>query len=502
MNYAMIIRILGWMLIFEAGFMAPSALVAAVYREGSVIWLFASMAACLIVGLLMKVLSRPKHHRIYAREGAVICAMVWFLYSIFGALPFRLSGYIPNMIDAIFETASGFTTTGASILADVEVLPHWLIFWRSFTHWIGGMGILVFVMAIIPLASGGSTMYLMKAESPGPSVKKMVPKTSQTAGLLYKMYFFLTVLQLLILILGRMPVFDAFCITFGTAGTGGFGILNSSCADYTIFQQVVITIFMILFGTNFSVFYLIMTGHIKEVPKVSEAMTYYGIIGAAIALISINIHGSYTNIGLAIKDAAFQVGSIITTTGYSTTDFDLWPAFSKWILILLMFIGACAGSTGGGMKVSRIQVAVKAILKELDSAIHPNDVRKIRYDGKVLEHSVLRGINVFITAYFLVLGLSVLLISVDNFGLETNFSAVAATLNNIGPGLAGVGPTSNYGGYGPFATCVLIFDMIAGRLEILPVLVLLSPHTWGEGHVLRKVRTDRRAKGQEDEWMI
>lgn len=499
MNYAMIFRIMGWMLMFEAGFMAPSAIVAALYGEKSVVWLFVSMGIVFAAGLIMKLISRPRHHRIYAREGAVICSLVWFLYSIFGALPFRLSGYVKNMIDAIFETASGFTTTGASILTDVEALPHWLLFWRSFTHWVGGMGILVFVMAIIPLAAGGSAMYLMKAESPGPSVKKMVPKTSQTASLLYKMYIFLTALQLILLILARMPVFDAFCITFGTAGTGGFGILNSSCTDYTVLQQVIITVFMILFGTNFSVFYLIMTGHIKEVPKVSEAMTYYGIIGVAIALITVNIHGSYTNIGLAIKDAAFQVGSIITTTGYSTTNFNVWPAFSKWILILLMFIGACAGSTGGGIKVSRIQVVAKAIVKELDSAIHPNDVRKIRYDGKTLDHAVLRGINVFITAYFIVFGLSVLLISVDNFGLETNFSAVAATLNNIGPGLGGVGPASNYSGYGAFSTCVLIFDMIAGRLEILPVLVMLSPHTWSEGHAFG--RREKESVRSEDDLM-
>lgn len=483
MNYGMIFRIMGWMLIFEAGFMAPSALVAALYREKSVFFLFLSMGITCGIGLIMRLVSRPRHKRIYAREGAVICALVWFLYSFFGALPFRLSGYIPNMFDAIFETASGFTTTGASILTDVEALPHWLLFWRSFTHWVGGMGILVLVLAVIPLAAGGSAMYLMKAESPGPSVKKMVPKTSQTAGLLYKMYLVLTLLQLLCLILARMPLFDAFCITFGTAGTGGFGVVNASCADYTIAQQVIITVFMILFGTNFSVFYLIMTGRIKEVPKVSEAMTYYGIIGGAILLITVNIRGAYTNFGLALKDAAFQVGSIITTTGYSTTDFNVWPAFAKWILILLMFVGACAGSTGGGIKVSRVQVVVKAILKELDSAIHPNDVRKIRYDGKVLDHAVLRGINVFITAYFLVFGLSVLLISIDNFGLETNFSAVAATLNNIGPGLGGVGPASNYSGYGTLSTCVLIFDMIAGRLEILPVLILLSPHTWREGRL-------------------
>ena len=483
MNFPMISRILGWMMVFEAGFMAPSGIIAGIYKEPDVIWLGVSMAICLAVGAAFILLSRPKSRRIYAREGAVICALVWFLYSFFGGLPFVFSGYVPSLVDAMFETASGFTTTGASIIKDVEALPHWLLWWRSFTHWVGGMGILVFVMAIIPLASGGSAMFLMRAESPGPSVKKLVPKTSQTAGLLYKMYFGLTIAQLLFLFAGKMPWFDAFCITFGSAGTGGFSVLNTGCATYTIYQQVVITVFMILFGTNFSVYYLIISGHIKEVPKVSEAVTYYAIIAVAIGLITFNIRGDYSSTAIALKDAAFQVGSIITTTGYSTTDFNLWPSFSKWILVLLMFIGACAGSTGGGIKVSRVQVAFKTIVKELDTAIHPNNVRKIKYDGKPLAHAVLRGINVFIVAYFMVFGLSVLLVSIDGFDMETNFTAVAATLNNIGPGLSKVGPASNFSCYGPFATGVLIFDMIAGRLEILPVLILFSVHTWRDGDV-------------------
>ncbi len=502
MNFAMIFRILGWMLMFEAAFMAPSGIVAAIYKEGDVVWLLVSMAICLAVGAVMVLVSRPKVKRIYAREGSVICALVWFLYSFFGALPFRLSGYIPDMFDAVFETASGFTTTGASILSDVEALPHWLLFWRSFTHWVGGMGILVFVMAVIPLAAGGSTMFLMKAESPGPSVKKMVPKAGQTAGILYKMYFALTAIEAIILLILQMPLFDTLCLTFGTAGTGGFAVLNSGLANYPISQQVVITIFMILFGTNFSVYYMIITGHIKDVPKVSEVMTYFSIIGVAIALITISVQHLYPNIGLAIKDAAFQVGSIITTTGYSTADFDLWPSFSKWVLVLLMFCGACAGSTGGGMKVSRIQVAVKTIIKELDNAIHPNNVRKIKYDGKPLEHSVLRGINVFIVTYFLVMAVSILLISVDNFDLETNFTAVAATLNNIGPGLSKVGPTLNYSGYSAFSTCVLIFDMIAGRLEILPVLVLLSWHTWKDGDLFSRPSRSRHRANKSDEALL
>lgn len=502
MNFAMIFRILGWMMMFEAAFMAPSGIAALVYRERAGLWFAISMMICLAAGGIMVLLSRPKVRRIYAREGSVICALVWFLYSIFGALPFWLSGAIPDLFDAVFETASGFTTTGASILPDVEALPHCLLFWRSFTHWIGGMGILVFVMAIIPLAAGGSTMFLMKAESPGPSVKKMVPKAGQTASILYRMYFVLTAMELVLLVVFRMPVFDALCLTFGTAGTGGFAVLNSGLASYTIAQQVIITVFMILFGTNFSAYYLVMTGRFREIPKISEVVTYYGIITAAIIMITINVQGMYSNVGIALKDAAFQVGSIITTTGYSTTDFNLWPAFSKWILVLLMFCGACAGSTGGGMKVSRIQVAVKTVIKELDNAIHPNNVRKIKYDGKVLEHSVLRGINVFIVAYFMTMAASILLITFDNFDLETNFTAVVATLNNIGPGLAKVGPTANYSGYSAFSTCVLIFDMIAGRLEILPVLVLFSVHTWREGSLFSGRGKTRHRAGEEDEALL
>ncbi len=502
MNFAMIFRILGWMLMFEAAFMAPSGVVAAIYHEGDVVWLICSMGICLAAGSVMVLVSRPKNKRIYAREGSVICALVWFLYSIFGAFPFFLAGYITDFIDAVFETASGFTTTGASILSDVEALPHWLLFWRSFTHWVGGMGILVFVMAIIPLAAGGSTMYLMKAESPGPSVKKMVPKAGQTAGILYKMYIGLTAIEAVLLLILGMPLFDSLCLTFGTAGTGGFAVLNSGLATYPISQQVVITIFMILFGTNFSVYYMIITGHIKDVPKVSEVMTYFSIIGVAIALITVTISHLYPSRLLALKDAAFQVASIITTTGYSTTDFELWPHFSKWVLVLLMFCGACAGSTGGGIKVSRIQVAVKTVIKELDNAIHPNNIRKIKYDGKPLEHSVLRGINVFIMAYFLMMALSILLISIDDFDLETNFTAVAATLNNIGPGLEKVGPTMNYSGYSGFSTCILIFDMIAGRLEILPVLILFSVHTWKDGDLFSRRGRNMKRMRREDEALL
>lgn len=476
MNYRMIIYILGWILNFEGIFLVPSILTALVYQEKAGFSILAAAVLCLLLGLI-GVHKKPKKTQIYAREGFVIVALSWFLLSTFGALPFWISGYIPSFVDAVFETASGFTTTGASILTDVEALPNCLIFWRSFTHWIGGMGVLVFVIAVLPLA-GGSNMYLMKAESPGPSVKKLVPKVKKTAITLYGLYLLLTVIQILFLLAGRMPVFDALTITFGTAGTGGFGIKNDSMAGYSAYIQVVVTIFMILFGINFNLYYLIYKRRFKEIRYCTEVFVYLGVIAAAIGLITWNISGMYRHLGTACKDAAFQVGSIITTTGYSTTDFDLWPSFSKTILVVLMFIGACAGSTGGGIKVSRIVIIFKTVAKELDYIVHPNNVRKIKVEGKQLEHTVLRSTNVFIMAYLFVFVLSLLVISLDNFDFTTNFTAVAATLNNIGPGLAGVGPMSNFGAYSPLSKIVLTFDMIAGRLELFPVLILFFWRTW------------------------
>ncbi len=476
MNYGMIVFVLGWVLVMEALLMVPSFAVALIYQERSGIYLLITMAVCLAIGLIVTRF-KPKRKQLYAREGYVIVAFAWFVLSVFGALPFRISGYIPNMIDAIFETASGFTTTGASILTDVEALPHCLLFWRSFTHWVGGMGVLVFLIAILPMA-GGSDMYLMKAESPGPSVKKLVPKVKSTATMLYKMYVVITVAEMALLLISRMPLFDALTISFGTAGTGGFGVLNASCGAYTTLQQVIITIFMILFGVNFSAYYLLWKRRGKEALHMSEVRTYLIIIAVAIVLITANISSMYTHVGTALKDAAFQVGSIITTTGFSTADFDLWPTFSKTILVLLMFVGACAGSTGGGIKVSRVIIMMKSLTKELDYAVHPNSVRKIKVDGKQLEHAVLRSTNVFLAAYIFLFVGSLLIVSLDNFDLVTSFTAVAATINNIGPGLSIVGPTSNYSALSLLSKSVLIFDMIAGRLEIIPVLVLFSYKTW------------------------
>ena len=358
-------------------------------------------------------------------------------------------------------------------------MPHCLLFWRSFTHWIGGMGVLVFVMAVLPLA-GGTNMYMMKAESPGPSVGKLVPRVKSTAVLLYGMYIGLSLLQLVFLLLGRMPLFDAITTMFGTAGTGGFGIRNDSIASYSPYLQWVITIFMILFGVNFNVYYLILKKRLKSAAASTEVRVYFVIILTAILLITVNISGLFPDIWTALRHAAFQVGSVITTTGFATTDFNLWPSFSQSILVLLMFIGACAGSTGGGIKVSRIVVLFKSVQKELDVIVHPHNVKKLKMDGRVIEHTVVRSINVFIASYLMVFALSVLLISLDNFDFTTNFTAVAATINNIGPGLGMVGPTGNFSQFSGFSKLVLTFDMLAGRLELFPLLIVFAKNTWSK----------------------
>ena len=388
-----------------------------------------------------------------------------------------ISGSIPNPIDAMFETVSGFTTTGASILSDVEALSHCMLLWRSFTHWIGGMGVLVFILCLLPL-TGGYHMNLMKAESPGPSVSKLVPKVQSTAKILYTIYLILTVLQMILLLLGRMPLFDTVCLTFGTAGTGGFGIRNDSIAGYSTYNQIVITVFMILFGVNFNVYYLLLTKKVVQAAKSEEVRYYFGIIAVAIIAIAINTKGMYTSFGRAFQQAAFQVGSIITTTGYATTNFNVWPVLSKTILVMLMFIGACAGSTGGGIKVSRLMILCKSARKELQLYLHPNAVKKIKMDEKAIPHEVVRATNMFLFVYILIFVVSLLVISLDNFDMVSNFTAISATLNNIGPGLGAVGPTGNFGCYSYLSKVVMIFDMLAGRLEIFPLLLLFKRDTW------------------------
>lgn len=476
MNYRVILHTLGWVLNIEAAAMVLPLVCSLLYGEAPMAKIFlVCIAICLFIGVLLTVKPLTKKS-MYAKEGFVCVALSWIVLSIFGALPFVFSG-TANIVDSIFETVSGFSTTGASILSDVEVLPKGLLMWRSFTHWLGGMGVLVFLVAILPLA-GGSNLHLVKAESPGPSVGKLVPKIRSTAKILYLMYLVLTAIQLVLMLIGGLNLFDALTLTFGTAGTGGFAILNSGCAAYSPYIQIVITVFMILFGINFSLYYLLLLGKIRDVLRSEELHAYLGIILVSIVIIVLNCKDMYQNIGEAIRHTAFQVGAVITTTGFSTTDFDLWPSLSKTIMILLMFSGAMAGSTGGGIKVSRILILIKSIKKEIFSTVHPNATKKVSIDGRPVEHEVVRGINAYMAAYVIIFAASVLLISIDNFDPTTNFTAVLSAMNNIGPGLAEVGPTRNFSIFSDFSTLVLTADMLIGRLEIFPFLVLFAPSTW------------------------
>ena len=477
MNYSMIFFIIGWVFIIEAALMAPSALVALLYSERS-IWAFAAaIGLCLLLGVPL-VRKQPANKVFYAKEGCVTVALSWIVMSLMGALPFVFSGVIPSIVDAMFETVSGFTTTGASILKDVEVLPRCMLFWRSFTHWIGGMGVLVFLLCLLPMSGGGYSMNLMKAESPGPSVSKLVPKVRSTAKLLYGLYVALSLLELTLLLLGSMPLFDALCTTFGTAGTGGFGIKNSSIGEYSAYIQSIVTIFMILFGINFNVYFLLYMRKPKEALRCEEAGWYLAIIAASTLIITVFIRNSFPDLATAFRHAAFQVGSIITTTGFSTVDFNVWPAVPRAILVLLMFIGACAGSTGGGIKVSRIVLLFRTMTREIGQIIHPHMVKKLKFEGRVVGQEVLRSVNAFMVAYVLIFAVSTLFVCLDGFDLVTSFTSVAATLNNIGPGLEFVGPASNFSCFSDLSKIVLIFDMLAGRLEIFPLLVLFFRDTW------------------------
>ena len=475
MNFRMITNILGWILIFEAGFMAVPTLTALIYSE-SVVWAYLiTIAICLLLGFAL-VWKKPRNKTLYSREGFVIVSLSWIVLSIFGALPLYISGETPTYIDALFETVSGFTTTGASIISDVEAISHASLTWRSFTHWVGGMGVLVFIMAFVPL-SGGNNLHIMKAESPGPSVSKLVPRVKTTAMILYLIYIALTLIEFTLLLCGGMSIFEALNTAFATAGTGGFGVKSTSLASYSSYIQIVVTVFMLLFSINFASFYLILLGRFKEA-FTTEVVTFLGIVVSAITVITLNARGFFDTIGDAIKHVAFTVASIISTTGFATVDFDKWPALSKACLLLLMFIGACAGSTGGGLKVSRVIIGVKSIAKELYLLVHPKQVKKVTIDKVPVESEVVRATNVYMVCYIIVFAVSVLLVSIENYGLVTNFTAVAATINNIGPGLELVGPTANFAFFSPFTKIVLIFDMIAGRLELFPMLVLFFPGTW------------------------
>lgn len=476
MNVATIAYILGWILNIEAVLLCIPFAVGWLYHEPECISFIGTALLCVVLGVILT-RKKPKDPVFYSRDSFVTVALSWILLSFFGSIPFVWNGDIPNMVDALFETISGFTTTGASILNDIESLSHCSLLWRSFTHWIGGMGILVFLLAVLPM-TGGSRMHLMRAESPGPSVGKLVPKVRYTAMILYALYIGLTVLQTVLLLLAHMPAFEAVTTALGTAGTGGFAVKNNSMMGYSPTIQWIITVFMILFGVNFNVFFLLMLGKWKQAVKNEEVRAYLGIIALATLIIFINAYQHTMSALDNLRHAMFQVAAIITTTGFATVDFQLWPNASKTVVVILMFIGACAGSTGGGIKVIRIQIAAKTIKKELATYLSPREVHKVKMNGKVVEHEVVRAVNVFLVTYAAIFALSTFLLSLEGYDLITNFTSVATMINNVGPGLELVGPTSNFSFWSPFSKFVLMFDMLAGRLELFPMIMLIYPDTW------------------------
>lgn len=473
----MVAYILGVLLLIEAFLLIFPLITAFIYSE-PVMPFLASIGILGLVGGLLRLIGRTKNKTIYAREGFLIVSLGWILLSAMGALPFFISGEIPNYIDALFETTSGFTTTGSSILTNVEALSKSLIFWRSFTHWVGGMGVLVFIMATIPLAGGGGNIHLLKAESPGPEVSKLVPKAKHTALILYLIYFVMTVVLVAIMLLDGNSLFDSLTLSFGTAGTGGFGIKNDSMASYSASTQTIITIGMAAFGVNFNCYYYLINKRFKECFGNEELKYYLLIMVGAILFITFNSKSMYSNIGESLHHAAFQVSSVMTTTGYTTVNYDFWPSFSKTIMLGVMCVGACAGSTGGGIKVSRIVIMARYAKNEVLKAIHPNKVTQIRFNGRVIDNETIRGINAYIIIYIAVFAVSLLIVSLDNKDMVSNISGVIATLNNIGPGLESVGATGNFASFSALSKCVFIFDMIAGRLELFPIMMLFYPRSW------------------------
>ena len=475
MNYSMIRYTLGWILRFEAMFLLLPLGAAIYYGEEYVLSYIIAIAITLLAGIPLA-LNKPKNSAIYAKDGFVIVALSWIVLSLFGSTPFLLTGATSSFINALFETVSGFTTTGASIFATVEDLPRSLLLWRSFTHWVGGMGVLVFVMAFLPLG-GGQNLHIMRAETTGPAVSKLVPRVKNTAIILYIIYFAMTLIMLISLLVSGMDAFDAINTAFSTAGTGGFGFKNDSFASSTATQQIIVTVFMLLFSVNFNSYYLVMKVKLRDAVN-TEVISFFVIVILAIAIITVDIRDAFESVWEALRHVAFTVSSIISTTGFATVDFNLWPSLSKSVLVIIMFIGACAGSTGGGIKVSRILILIKGVGREISTLIHPRQVKKITLDNHPVEHEVIRSVNAYIACYFLIFSASLILISFDKFDLVTTFTSVTATINNIGPGLGDIGPTSNYFEFTTFSKLVLIFDMLAGRLELFPMLLLFSPSTW------------------------
>ena len=481
MNYKMMGRFLAQILSLEGALMLPAAAISLYCGDMPAVKGFlVSIAAALLIALILFRICRGAPSAFYAKEGFVCVAASWIMLSLVGCLPFWLSGEIPRFVDAFFEIVSGFTTTGASVVPVVEELSKGILYWRSFSHWVGGMGVLVFLLAIAPGGERGTgfTMHLLRAESPGPDVGKLVPKMRKTAGILYIIYCVLTVVDVVFLLAGGMDLFEAVCHAFGTAGTGGFGIKNDSYGSYSPYLQNVTTVFMILFGINFSCYYLLLIKQWKNVWKDEELRTYVGIILGSIVLIALNTRGMYATLEETVRHAAFQVGSIITTTGYATTDFDLWPSFSKTILLCLMVIGASAGSTGGGLKVGRLLLLLKGTRRNIHRMLNPRKVELVRNNGSVVGEQILENTNAYLSAYVIILFLIFAVISLDGFSVGTNFSAALCTFNNIGPGLEAVGPTCNFSQYSDLSKLVLSWGMLAGRLEIFPMLILFSRGTW------------------------
>ena len=479
MNYKMMGKFIAQILLVEAIFMLPAGFISLGYGEYNAMWsFFATIGITAAVSAGLFLLCKGAPSAFYAKDGLVCVGISWLVLSFFGCLPFWFSREIPAWIDAFFEMVSGFTTTGSSIVPEVEKLSHGIIYWRSFSHWLGGMGVLVFLLAFTGDAGKGFTLHLLRAESPGPDVGKLVPKMRTTASILYVIYIGMTVLNILFLLVGKMPLFEAVCTAFGTAGTGGFGVKNNSIAGYSPYLQNVTTVFMILFGVNFSCYYLILLRQFKSVFKDEELRLYIGIILVAIVLIVLDIQGMYASLGETIRHAAFQVGSIITTTGYCTVDFDLWPSFSRAILLCLMVVGACAGSTGGGLKVARMMLLMKGLRRNIRQMLNPRKVQVIRNNDSVVSEKTLSNTNAYLAAYVVIIVVIFLIISLDGYSIGTNISAVICTFNNIGPGFEAVGPMCNFAGYSGLSKFVLSLGMLAGRLEIFPILVLFSRSTW------------------------
>ena len=477
MNIKSISYNIGRILLIEAILLVFPAIGALIYKETTLLSFAVTIATLVITGLLA-VRKRPENNSIYAKEGYVIVALTWILMSLFGALPFYLSGYIPNFIDAFFETVSGFTTTGSTILREIESLPRSLLFWRSFTHWIGGMGILVFVIAIMPKTES-SSMHIMRAEVPGPSVGKLVSKLRASARILYGIYCILTLVQIVLLALGGMPIFDSIVNAFATAGTGGFAILNNSIEGYnSVYAEMVIAVFMLLFGVNFNLYYMMLIKQGKQAIKSEELRWYIGIVAASVVIIALSLYSTKHDIGESFRYSFFQVASVITTTGFSTTNFDTWPVIAKFVLLFLMFIGACAGSTGGGIKVSRLIILIKSGLRDIKKAINPRSIETVKLDRRTVEEPIVKSTSVFFGTYMLLMAVSMLIISIDGRDVVTSATSVISCMGNIGPGLGAVGPYGNFADFSVLSKIVLSFDMLAGRLELIPMLMLFSPYAW------------------------